>query len=124
VAITAWIIRYLCLSFGGPQAHWLLLLGVSLHGICYDFFFVTGYIYTDQKAGEKIKSSAQGLFTIATYGAGMTLGSYLGGIIAGLYTTDAGRNWPGFWLVPAGIAAVILVVFLIAFRDRPTVVRS
>jgi nucleoside transporter len=117
-AIAAWILRYLCLSFGGPQAHWLLLLGVVLHGICYDFFFVTGYIYTDQKAGEKIKSSAQGLFTIATYGVGMTLGSYLGGVVADVYTTEAGRDWAGFWLVPAGIAGAILLAFLIAFREQ------
>jgi nucleoside transporter len=120
VAIVAWTLRYLCLSFGGPQAHSLLLLAVLLHGICYDFFFVTGYIYTDQTAGEAVKNSAQGLFTIATYGVGMTLGSYLGGIIADLYTTEAGRNWSGFWLVPAAISAVILLVFLVSFREKRT----
>lgn len=117
VAMAAWILRYLCFGFGGPQAHLLLYLGVVLHGICYDFFFVTGYIYTDQKADEKTKNSAQGLFTIATYGVGMTLGSYLGGIIAGMFTQEGVRNWSGLWLVPAGIAAVILVMFLAMFKD-------
>lgn len=118
IAIVAWIVRYLCLSFGGPQAQGLLLLAVLLHGICYDFFFVTGYIYTDQSAGEKVKSAAQGLFTIATYGVGMTLGSYLGGIVADLYTNEAGRDWSGFWLVPAGIAGLVLLAFLAAFREK------
>jgi nucleoside transporter len=118
IAMLAWVGRYLAFGFGGGQAHWLLYLGVLLHGICYDFFFVTGYIYTDQKAGEKIKNSAQGLFTIATYGVGMTLGSYFGGLIAGLYTQGGVRDWAGLWMVPAGIAAVILIAFLAAFRDR------
>jgi nucleoside transporter len=119
IAVVAWTTRYLCFSFGGPQSHWLLYLGVLLHGICYDFFFVTGFIYTDQKAGEKAKSAAQGLFTIATYGIGMTLGSYLGGIIAGAYTAaDGVRDWSGLWMVPAGIAAVIFFVFLVAFREK------
>ena len=117
IAIGAWMARYLLLSFGGPSMHFPLYLAVALHGICYDFFFVTGYIYTDQKADEKTKNSAQGLFTIATYGVGMTLGSYLGGIIAGMFTQEGVRNWSGLWLVPAGIAAVILVMFLAMFKD-------
>lgn len=123
IAIVAWIVRYLCFSFGGPQAHWLLYLGVLLHGICYDFFFVTGFIYTNQKAGAAIKNAAQGLFTIATYGIGMTLGSYFGGLIANAYAAaDGTRDWAGLWLVPAGIAAVILLAFLAFFRERKSVV--
>jgi len=118
VAMLAWVGRYLAFSFGGAQTHLLLYLGVILHGICYDFFFVTGYIYTDQTAGEKIKSSAQGLFTIATYGVGMTLGSYLGGLVAGAYTVGGVRDWSGLWMVPAGIAAVVLVLFLLLFREK------
>ena len=118
VAMLAWIRRYLLFGFGGPQSHLLLCLGVVLHGICYDFFFVTGYIYTDQKAGVAVKNSAQGLFTIATYGVGMTLGSYLGGVIAALFTHDGVRDWSGLWMVPAGIAGVILVMFLLLFKER------
>lgn len=117
VAMLAWVGRYLLLSFGGAELHWPLYLAVLLHGICYDFFFVTGYIYSDQKAGEQYKSSAQGLFTVATYGLGMTFGSYLGGAVAKMFTTDAVRDWSGLWLVPAGIAAVILVVFLLLFKE-------
>lgn len=118
VAMLAWVARYLLLSFGGKDLHWPLYLAVLLHGICYDFFFVTGYIYSDQKAGEKIKSSAQGLFTIATYGIGMTFGSYLGGAVAKMFTENDVRNWSGLWLVPAAIAAVILVVFLLLFKEK------
>lgn len=118
VAMLAWVLRYLLLSFGGAELHWPLYLAVLLHGICYDFFFVTGYIYSDRKAGEMYKSSAQGLFTIATYGAGMTLGSYLGGVVAQMFTVDGVRDWAGLWLVPAGIAAVILLVFLVSFKEN------
>jgi nucleoside transporter len=117
-AMVAWVLRYLCFSFGTEHTQWLLLLGVALHGICYDFFFVTGYIYTEQTAGEQYKNSAQGLFTIATYGMGMTLGSYIGGAIAKSYTQNDAIQWAGFWLVPAGIAAVILVMFLAAFKEQ------
>ncbi len=118
VAMLAWVARYLFLSIGGSDLHWPLYMGVLLHGICYDFFFVTGFIYTDQKAGERYKSSAQGLFTIATYGVGMTLGSYLGGVVADIFTVNDVRNWAGLWLVPAGIAAAILVIFLLTFKEK------
>lgn len=118
VAMLAWVARYLLLSFGGAEAHWPLYLAVLLHGICYDFFFVTGFIYSDQKAGEQYKSSAQGLFTVATYGLGMTFGSYFGGVVAKMFTENDVRDWSGLWLVPAGIAALILLVFLVAFKEK------
>jgi nucleoside transporter len=118
IAMVAWTGRYLLLSWGGVDLHWPLYAAVLLHGICYDFFFVTGYIYSEQKAGEKIKNAAQGLFTVATLGLGMTLGSYLGGIVAAAYTTNGVRDWHGLWLVPAGIAAAILLVFLVAFQEE------
>lgn len=118
IAIVAWVGRYLLLSIGGASLHWPLYMAVLLHGICYDFFFVTGFIYSDQKAGEQYKSSAQGLFTIATYGVGMTFGSYLGGAVADMFTADGVRDWSGLWLVPAGIAASILVLFVLTFRER------
>ena len=118
VAMAAWTLRYLFLSWGGADAHIWLFIAVALHGICYDFFFVTGSIYTDQKAADNVKSAAQGLFTIATYGIGMTLGSYIGGVVAAGYTSGGVRDWTGMWLVPAGIAAFMLVVFLVAFREK------
>jgi nucleoside transporter len=118
IAMAAWVARYTFFTFGGIDSHWLLYLGVMLHGICYDFFFVTGQIYTDQKAGEKIKNAAQGLITIATYGMGMTIGSYFSGGIADGYTHNGIIDWTALWLVPAGIAGIILVAFIALFREK------
>ena len=124
VGLIAWIVRFICFGNGdGITSEWILYLAIVLHGVCYDFFFVTGQIYTDNKAGEKIKSSAQGLITLATYGIGMGIGSKLSGIVLDKYTmTDAAgvvtHNWNGVWMIPAGIAAVVLVLFIIFFKDN------
>ena len=124
VGLIAWIIRFICFGYGdGISSEWILYLAIILHGVCYDFFFVTGQIYTDNKAGEKIKNSAQGLITLATYGIGMGIGSKLSGIVLDKYTlTDAAgivtHNWNGVWMIPAGIAAVVLILFIILFKDN------
>ena len=124
VGLIAWIVRFICFGYGdGISSEWILYLAIILHGVCYDFFFVTGQIYTDNKAGEKIKNSAQGLITLATYGIGMGIGSKLSGIVLDKYTmTDAAgvvsHNWNGVWMIPAGIAAVVLVLFIIFFKDN------
>src|SRR4030095_15336332 len=98
---------------------WLLYLGIILHGICYDFFFVTGQIYTDEKAGARIRSSAQGMITLATYGVGMLIGFWFAGFIAEKYSISKDvHNWKNIWLVPAAIAAFVLLIFLVAFRDQ------
>jgi nucleoside transporter len=121
MGISAWVLRYLCFAYGNVGSmEWLLYLGIILHGVCYDFFFVSGYIYTETQAGERIKSSAQSLFTFATYGVGMLIGSYLSGYIAGIYTTDDSVAWQSLWFVPAGIAAGVLVLFLIFFKEKKT----
>ena len=118
IGMAAWVIRYLLFSFGDADSGaYLLYGGIILHGICYDFFFVTGQIYTDQKAGEKIRSSAQGMITLATYGVGMLVGFWLAGLIAEHYKTAAGHDWTSIWLVPAWIAGVILVAFMVLFKD-------
>ena len=83
----------------------MLYTAILLHGVCYDFFFVTGMIYTDNKAGEKIKSQAQGLLSLATYGIGMFIGSVIAGKAKDLYTVGNVTNWTSVWLVPAAIAA-------------------
>jgi len=119
VGLVAWIVRFICFGYGTVSTEWMLYIAIVLHGVCYDFFFVTGQIYTDNKAGAKIKSSAQGLITLATYGLGMGIGSKLSGIVLDMYTRpDGTKDWTSVWLVPAGIAAVVLVVFALMFTDR------
>ena len=126
VGLIAWIVRFICFGNGdGISSEWILYLAIVLHGVCYDFFFVTGQIYTDNKAGDKIKNSAQGLITLATYGIGMGIGSKLSGIVLDKYTlSDAANvvthNWNGVWMIPAGIAAVVLILFIIFFKDKRT----
>lgn len=120
VGMAAWAIRYLLFAYGdaGPGI-WMLFLGILLHGICYDFFFVSGQIYTDFKAGEKIKSSAQGMITLATYGLGMLIGFSLAGNIYDRYALpDGSHDWKMIWLIPAGIAFVVLLGFALSFKNE------
>jgi nucleoside transporter len=118
IGMLAWVIRYLFFGFGNAESGtWLLYLGIILHGICYDFFFVTGQIYTDERAGEKIRSSAQGLITLATYGIGMLIGFWFAGIIAEMYKTTNGHAWNKIWMVPAAVAGVITLVFFLFFKE-------
>jgi nucleoside transporter len=118
VGLLAWITRFLFFGYGNAGAgEWMLYSAILLHGVCYDFFFVSGMIYTDQKAGPGIKSQAQGLISLATYGLGMFIGSIIAGKVKDNYTVDNITNWLGVWTVPAAIAAVVLVLFLLFFRD-------
>jgi MFS family permease len=96
----------------------MLYAGIILHGICYDFFFVTGYMYTEKKAGAKIKNAAQGLFTFATYGLGMFIGTWFSGFAADHYTTNGVYDWTSIWYVPAGIAVFVLIYFLLFFKEK------
>jgi nucleoside transporter len=116
----AWVIRYLLFAYGDVDGKgFMLILGIALHGICYDFFFVTGQIYTDAKAGERFKSAAQGLITLATYGLGMLIGFEVAGRITDQYATAAGtHDWTAIWTMPALFAAGVLVLFFIAFRNE------
>ncbi|MCE2788477.1 MAG: MFS transporter, partial [Saprospiraceae bacterium] len=101
------------------EMSFMLLMGIALHGICYDFFFVSGQIYTNTKAGEHIKSSAQGLITLATYGLGMMIGFWVAGKIVDTYNLGAEKfDWQTIWLYPAGFAFVITVLFLVTFKDE------
>ncbi|MGJ7032584.1 nucleoside permease [Niabella hirudinis] len=120
VGMLAWVIRYILFAYGNAGAlAFMLITGIVLHGVCYDFFFVSGQIYTDAKAGEKYKSSAQGLITLATYGVGMLIGFWIAGFISEQYKTAAGTpDWKMVWLIPAGIAAVVMVLFALLFRDQ------
>lgn len=119
LGMSAWVIRYICFAFGyhDPES-WMLYVGIILHGICYDFFFVTGYMYTEKKAGDQIKNAAQGLFTFATYGLGMFIGTWFSGFIAERYQVGNTHDWQSIWLVPAGIAFAVLVYFIFFFKER------
>lgn len=119
MGMLAWVIRYTLFAYGNIDAnYWMLIAGIVLHGICYDFFFVTGQIYTDRVAGEEFKSSAQGFVTLATYGVGMLIGFLISGPIVEAYKTGNTHNWHSIWLIPASIAAVVLVLFMLFFRDN------
>ena len=121
VGMAAWVVRYLLFAYGDAgEGTWMLIFGIILHGICYDFFFVSGQIYTDFKAGEKFKSSAQGLITLATYGLGMLVGFRLAGYITDLkkYLKGDGHNWEAIWTFPAIFAGVVLVLFLLLFKNE------
>jgi len=119
LGMTAWILRYFCFAFGNIDLNiWMLYAGIILHGICYDFFFVTGYMYTEKKAGEKIKNAAQGLFTFATYGVGMFIGTWFSGFTTDYYTTKNIHNWQSIWFVPAYIAIGTLLYFILFFKEK------
>ena len=124
IGMIAWVVRYLCFSYGNIDANlWMLYVGIILHGICYDFFFVTGNIYTDQEAGPKIRSSAQGLITLATYGIVMYIGFWAAGKISGDHSIlDAtgkvvNHDWQSIWMYPTVFAAVVTILFLIFFKN-------
>jgi nucleoside transporter len=120
VAMLAWAVRYVFFAFGDADSGvWMLLMGIALHGVCYDFFFVSGQIYTDSHAGEKFKSSAQGLITLATYGVGMLIGFWAAGQISNFYLqTDGSHEWSSIWLIPAGISLLVLLFFISFFKEE------
>ena len=122
----AWALRYLLFAYGDADGKgFMLILGIALHGICYDFFFVSGQIYTDAKAGERYKSAAQGLITLATYGVGMLIGFEVAGRISNQYTDAAGKaDWTAIWTMPAIFAAIVLVLFLVTFKNEKLAVES
>lgn len=123
VGMLAWAVRYLLFAYGNAgDLSFMLILGIALHGICYDFFFVSGQIYTDSKAGVKYKSAAQGLITLATYGVGQLIGFWVAGFIENKYkdikSVDLAQFWNQTWVVPAGIAFVVMIIFVIFFKDE------
>tara|TARA_B100001996_G_scaffold347933_1_gene305788 strand:- start:930 stop:2123 length:1194 start_codon:yes stop_codon:yes gene_type:complete len=120
LGILAWTIRYLLFAYGDSGSFaFMLIIGISLHGICYDFFFVSGQIYTDFKAGEKIKSAAQGLITLATYGVGMLIGFWIAGQISDIYILNDGlHNWQIIWTIPAIFALLVLIIFMVIFKNE------
>jgi nucleoside transporter len=119
IGMAAWTLRYFAFSFGDAGSMmFLILTGIAFHGICYDFFFVSGQIYTDSKAGEKYKSSAQGLIALATYGLGMLIGFWTAGKILDMNIVNGMHDWYSVWIFPAFFAAAVLLIFLIFFKNE------
>lgn len=118
----AWVLRYALFAAGASEAvYWMIISGIVLHGICYDFFFVTGQIYVEQKAGPSIRAQAQGFLVLATQGFGMLIGAQIMGLLKNEIVTGEGAerllNWKEFWVIPAVTAFVIMIIFLILFKD-------
>jgi nucleoside transporter len=121
-----WGIRYLLFAYGNSgDLAFMLLLGIALHGICYDFFFVAGQIYTDSKAGEKIKSAAQGLIALATYGVGMLIGFWAAGKITDIYLLADGKHvWVDIWRFPGIFAGFVLILFIVFFKNEKAIYKE
>ena len=119
VGMLAWVVRYALFASGDAgDLVGMLYLGILLHGICYDFFFVTGQIYVDKKASKEIRASAQGFIALVTYGVGIGFGSVLSGQIVDLFTVDGVIDWSTIWWIPAGFALLVTILFSAAFKDN------
>jgi nucleoside transporter len=126
--MAAWVLRYALFAAAAPSAiYWMIALGILLHGICYDFFFVTGQIYVDKKSTPAIRGQAQGFFVFVTYGVGMLIGAQVAGNVYNRFLNGAPTlaldQWKSFWILPSVFAAVILVFFALAFHDREAEVK-
>ena len=120
IGMLAWVLRYVLFAYGNAgELSFMLIMGIVLHGICYDFFFVSGQIYTDAKAGDRFKSAAQGLITLATYGLGMLIGFWTAGKITDNFALASDEHdWSAIWIYPAIFAGVVMVLFLLTFRNE------
>jgi nucleoside transporter len=119
MGLLAWSVRYALLAYGNADSGmWMFYLAIILHGVCYDFFFMTGQLYTDQEAPQHLRSAAQGLITFMTYGVGMFIGSYISGGAVDYFTTPTGHNWRGFWTTSSMASFAILLMIAFFFRSN------
>jgi MFS family permease len=129
IGMLAWAIRYVLFAYGDAGALvWMFYLGILLHGICYDFFFVTGQIYVDKKASVHIRAAAQGFIAFVTLGAGMFVGSYIAGWVVDMYSfanaDQTLHDWRSIWLVPAAMSALVLFLFAAFFKPQESVEKA
>ena len=123
IGMAAWILRYLLFAIGAPDAvFWMVVTAILLHGICYDFFFVTGQIYVDKKSTPAVRGQAQGFFVLVTYGLGMFIGAQIAGALFNAFLGDETvltlARWQDFWLLPAGFALIVFLLFVFTFREE------
>ena len=120
IGMAAWVARYMLFAFGDNETLvWMFYLGIILHGICYDFFFVTGQIWVDRRAPENLRNSAQGLITFATYGLGFYIGNMVSGKVVDIYSKGNNmHDWQMIWLVPAALSLIVLLFFALTFKDN------
>ncbi len=123
IGMLAWALRYALFAVGDAGSLlWLVIIGLVLHGVCYDFFFVAGQIYTDRFAPKHVRSAAQGLISLATYGVGLLIGSLISGpIVDAFLAADGTHDWRAVWLIPAALAVGVALFFAALFRERETV---
>jgi len=119
IGMLAWVARYFLFAHGNLRSYeWMLYGGILLHGVCYDFFFVTGQIYVDKKAPREIRASAQGFIALITYGIGIGLGSIVSGKVVDAFTSGGIKDWMMIWLIPCVFALAVSLLFALAFRDK------
>lgn len=125
VGMLAWVARYALFALGNLDTNvWMLYVGILLHGICYDFFFVTGQIYVDKVAGVEIRASAQGFIALVTYGVGMSFGTKLAGKLVDMNTAAGVKDWASIWWIPCIFAAAISLLFFVTFNDKSANAKS
>ncbi|HZR58374.1 MAG TPA: nucleoside permease [Terriglobales bacterium] len=129
MGLLAWSVRYMLLAYGNPHSGlWMFYAAILLHGVCYDFFFMTGQLYTDQEAPAHLRSAAQGVITFLTYGVGMLIGSLIAGRTVDYFTHSAGgaviRDWHSFWISSALSAFLILLLVAVFFRSKSRIVTA
>lgn len=123
VGMLAWFLRYALFALGATEPTvWMILAGIALHGICYDFFFVTGQIYVDMKASDKIRGQAQGLIVLITYGVGMLIGAQVAGVVYNMFLGEQASltpdQWVQFWWIPAIFSVAVFLFFIVTFNDK------
>ena len=123
VGMAAWVVRYALFAMSAPDSvMWMIMVGIALHGICYDFFFVTGQIYIDKQCNDSNRGQAQGLLVLVTYGIGMLVGAQIAGVVYNEFLQGnaqlTAENWSSFWWLPAMFAGGVALLFILFFKEK------